>query len=213
MPTEKTLLLKILKEKSVSYGDFVLSSGKRSPYYIDGKLTTFDAQGITLVGNLIYKRIKAFKQTVSAVGGLTMGSDPLVISTIIAAQKAGALLKGFSVRKEPKSHGKRKLIEGNLNPDDRVVVLDDVITTGSSTIKAIDAVKDFGANIIYVIALVDRKEGGVEKIRALGYDVQTFFTIDELIDIEKLYKKEQSNGEYPRFDSLSEKRVLQREYC
>ncbi len=186
MQTEKSRLLKILREKSVSYGNFTLSSGTKSSYYIDAKLTTFDPRGVSLVGKLVFEIIKDKGKEVSAVGGLTMGADPIAISTIIAAMKEKYPLKGFSVRKEPKPHGKRKLIEGNLDIKDKVVILDDVVTRGASTEKAIQAVKDFGCDIVMVIALVDRLEGGTERIIKLGYDVYSIFTINDLLDSTKL---------------------------
>ena len=186
MQSEKLRLLKILREKSVSYGNITLSSGKTSSYYVDSKLTTFDPEGFCLVGKLVLEIIKDKDEEISAVGGLTMGADPIAISTIVAAFNEKHALKGFSVRKKPKSHGKGKLIEGNLDIKDKVVILDDVITTGSSTIKAIEAVREFGCNIIMVVTLVDRREGGTEKIEKLGYDVHTIFTIDDLLDLKKL---------------------------
>lgn len=186
MQSNELRLLNILREKSVSYGNITLSSGKKSSYYVDSKLTTFDPEGFCLVGKLVFEIIKDKDGEISAVGGLTMGADPIAISTIVAAFNEKYPLKGFSVRKEAKSHGKRKLIEGNLDIDDKVVILDDVITTGSSTIKAIEAIREFGCNIIMVVTLVDRCEGGTEKIKKLGYDVHTIFTIDDLLDLTKL---------------------------
>ncbi len=186
MQSDKLRLLKILREKSVSYGEITLSSGKKSRYYVDSKLTTFDSGGVSLVGKLVFQIIKGKGEAISAVGGLTMGADPIAISTIIAALNENYPLKGFSVRKEAKKHGKRRLIEGNLDVEDKVVILDDVITTGTSTVKAIEAVREFGCDIIMVVALVDRLEGGTEKIREMGYEVNAIFTIDELLDSTKL---------------------------
>lgn len=186
MQSDRQKLLKILREESVSYGDITLSSGKKSKYYVDSKLTTFDPEGISLTGKLVFEIIKSKGSEISAVGGLTMGADPIAISTIIAAINEDYPLKAFSVRKKAKSHGKKKLIEGNLNVNDKVVILDDVITTGTSTIEAIKAIRNFGCNIIMVVALVDRCEGGAEKIRKLGYDVHAVFTISDLLDSTKL---------------------------
>lgn len=210
MKTEKLTLLRILKEKSVSFGHFTLSSGKKSSYYVDSKLTTFDAKGISLIGKQVFQIIKSKNEHISAVGGLTMGADPIAISTIIAALNENYPLKGFSMRKEAKLHGKQKLLEGNLDVTDNVVILDDVITTGNSTIKAIEAVEQYGSNIIMVIALVDRCEGGVEKINKLGYDVHAIFTINDLIDTEKI-KEVNSNVNESGNISISEERILQTE--
>ncbi len=210
MRTDKLRLLKIMREKSVSYGDFTLSSGKKSSYYIDSKLTTFDPRGVSLAGKLVFEIIKDKDEEISAVGGLTMGADPIAISTIIAALNKKCPLKSFSVRKEAKSHGKRKLIEGNLCIEDKVVIIDDVITTGTSTIKAIKAVQDFGCSIIMVVALVDRREGGAEKIRKLGYDVHAIFTIDDLLDSTKL-KGINSNANSGKSNIFSGQGVLRKQ--
>lgn len=210
MQSDKSRLLKILREKSVSYGDFTLSSGRKSGYYVDSKLTTFDPEGVSLVGKLVFEIIKNKGEGISAVGGLTMGADPVAIATTIAAMNEKYPLKGFSVRKEAKPHGKRKLIEGNLDTKDKVVILDDVITTGTSTIKAINAVREFGCDIIAVVALVDRLEGGTEKIRKLGYDVHTIFTIDDLLDSTKL-NEANSNGNSRESDIFSEQRLFRKQ--
>lgn len=210
MQSDKKRLLKILREKSVTYGDFTLSSGKKSSYYVDSKRTTFDPEGVSLVGKLIFEIIKNKGKKISAVGGLTMGADPMAISTIIAGLNEKYPIKGFSVRKEAKTHGKRKLIEGNLDIKDTILILDDVITTGSSTIKAIEAVREFGCNIIMVVALVDRREGGAEKIRKSGYEVQAIFTIDELLDSTKL-EEANSNANSRDLNIFSEQRILRKE--
>lgn len=209
MQSDKLQLLKILREKSVSYGNITLSSGRKSSYYVDSKLTTFDPGGVSLVGKLVFEIIKDKDEEISAVGGLTMGADPIAISTIIAALNEKYPLKGFSVRKKAKSHGKRKLIEGNLDIKDKVVILDDVITTGSSTIKAITAVREFGCNIIMVVALVDRREGGTKKIKKLGYDVHAIFTIDDLLDLTKL-EEVNSNANSGKSNIFSEQGVFQK---
>lgn len=210
MQNNKSRLLRILRDKSLSYGHFILSSGKESHYYVDSKLTTFDPEGVSLVGKLIFQIIQDKGVKVSAVGGLTMGADPMAVSTIIAALKSDCHLKGFSVRKEAKSHGKRRLIEGNLDVTDNVVILDDVITTGASTIKAIEAVREFGANIAMVVALVDRLEGGTEEIRKFGYDVDAIFTINDLLEPSRL-KEANSHDESPEANSVSKQGVLRTE--
>jgi len=207
MQSDKLWLLKILREKSVSYGEITLSSDKKSSYYVDSKLTTFDSGGVSLVGKLVFEIIKDKGREISAVGGLTMGADPIAISTIIAALNENYPLKGFSVRKEAKKHGKRKLIEGNLDVEDKVVILDDVITTGNSTVKAIEAVREFGCDIIMVVALVDRLEGGTEKIREMGYEVRAIFTIDDLLDSTKLGEIN-SNGNTQESNIFSEQGFL-----
>ncbi len=211
MKSDESRLLKILREKSVSYGEITLSSGRKSSYYVDSKLTTFDSEGVSLVGKLVFEIIKEKGKAISAVGGLTMGADPIAISTIIAALNENYPLKGFSVRKEAKKHGKRRLIEGNLDVEDKVVILDDVITTGTSTVKAIEAVREFGCDIIMVVALVDRIEGGTEKIKEMGYETRAIFTIDELLDSTKLGEIN-SNGNTQESNIFSEQGFLRNQY-
>lgn len=202
---KKKRLLEILKKKSVSYGNFTLSSGKKSYYYVDSKLSTYDPEGIILAGQIMYEMVK--NSDVTAIGGLTMGADPLVISSIMAGYTDDRMIKGFSVRKEAKSHGKKKLIEGNLVISDKVVIVDDVITTGNSTIKAIEAVEEFGAKIIAIISLVDRQEGGKENIGKIGYSVNSIFTINELIDLNEI-KRLKNDSKSTSFAQPNRERFL-----
>lgn len=205
MDLKRTKLLEILKKKSVSYGNFTLSSGKKSFYYVDAKLSTYDAEGINLMGKAFYEMVE--KSDVTAIGGLTMGADPIVISTIITALNNGRIVKGFSIRKEAKAHGKRKQIEGCIDKSDQVVIIDDVMTTGNSTIKAIKAVEEFGAKIISVISLVDRCEGGKENIGKLGYKVNSIFKISDLIDFNKA-KRSKNARRFRNIESSNKERAL-----
>lgn len=183
----KNRLLQILRAKSVSYGDFTLASGAKSNYYIDCRLTTLDSEAAALVGQvmhtLISERAKQLNLTVTGVGGLTMGADPIALATGMHSFKANqaAPLQPFVVRKAPKSHGQTKLIEGNFKSGDTVVVIDDVVTKGDSTIAAIEAVKREGGIVAFVAVLVDRQQGGREKIEALGYSVVNAFTKEDLL--------------------------------
>lgn len=183
----KTELRQLLQTKSIFRGDFTLASGAKSTYYIDCKLTTYDPRGIWLVGQLMHSLIRAQeaagKRQIDAVGGLTMGADPLAlaISMFSASVPDPKPLTAFAVRKTPKSHGQTKLIEGNFQPGDTVVVLDDVVTRGESTITAINAVLKERGNIAFVAVLVDRQEGGREKIEAMGYRVFSVFNRTELL--------------------------------
>jgi orotate phosphoribosyltransferase len=183
----RTELLSLLREKSVFRGDFKLASGARSSYYIDCRLTTFHPQGACLVGQLMHQLIRkteAERRTeVDAVGGLTMGADPVALAigmaSFVARDKQA--LNVFSVRKEPKAHGQTKLIEGNFKKGNIVVVIDDVVTRGESTLKAIDAVEREGGKIAFVAVLVDRQEGGRQRIEERGYAVVSLFTKEELL--------------------------------
>ena len=180
-------LLEILRAKSVFYGDFTLASGAKSTYYIDCRLTTLDAEAAALVGQVMYsliaKRARELGVTVTGVGGLTMGADPIALATGMHSfrENPSVPLQPFVVRKAPKSHGQTKLIEGNFKSGDKVVVIDDVVTKGDSTIAAIEAVRREGGDVAFAAVLVDRQQGGREKIEALGYTVISAFTKDDLL--------------------------------
>lgn len=178
-------LLALLKKKSVFHGDFTLASGAKSTYYIDCRLTTFDPQGASLIGQLMYELIDAEAQRrglkIDAVGGLTMGADPVALATSMASLVSTRPIQCFAVRKAPKSHGQTKLIEGNFNKGDTVVVIDDVITRGESTLTAINAVLNEGGKVAFVASLVDRQEGGRDKIQGLGYPVVSLFNRDDIL--------------------------------
>ena len=182
-------LSELLRSKSVFQGDFTLSSGVRSNYYLDCRLTTLDPKGAWLVGQtmhtLIRKEQAARNARIDAVGGLTMGADPIGLAVGMFSHwiNDAAPLQVFSVRKAPKGHGQTKLIEGNFRKSDTVVVLDDVVTSGESTIAAINAVVKEGGNVAFVAVLVDRQEGGREKIETLGHAVVSLFRRDELLGV------------------------------
>lgn len=181
-------LLALLKKQSVFHGDFVLASGAKSNVYVDCKLTTLDPTGACLVGEVMYSMICDFAKErglkLDAVGGLTMGADPLAMAIGIESVRSekGPRLQIFSVRKSPKTHGQTKLIEGNFKPGYHVVVLDDVITRGESTLKAIDAVEQSQGHVDFVVALVDREEGGRQKIVERGYPVISVFQRKEVFE-------------------------------
>jgi orotate phosphoribosyltransferase len=180
-------LLLLLRKKSVMFGDFLLASGARSTFYIDCRLTTFDPRGAWLTGQVMYELIRSHQSAhpcdITAVGGLTMGADPvaLAIGMHSYVSNPAAPFQVFSVRKTPKSHGQTKLVEGNFKSGDSVVVLDDVITRGESTMAAINAIIKEGGKIAFIASLVDRQEGGRKNIEALGYRVVSAYTRDDLL--------------------------------
>jgi orotate phosphoribosyltransferase len=183
----KSKLLALLRERSVAHGDFTLASGAKSAYYIDCRLTTLDPQGAWLVGQVMHSLIQseaaARSLKIDAVGGLTMGADPIALSTAMYSfyAKDPQAFGSFVVRKAPKAHGQTKLIEGNFKSGDTVVVIDDVVTRGDSTITAINAVINEGGKVAFVAVLVDRQQGGREKIESLGYRVLSAFRKDDLL--------------------------------
>lgn len=176
-------LLHLLKRKSYRYREhppFKLVSGRESPYYIDCKPTTHNAEGMALIGEIFFDRLRDLE--VAAIGGLTMGADPIAHATAVISYQKGKPINSFSVRKSPKSHGLGKLIEGEVRPGDRVVIVEDVVTTGSSTIQAINAAREFGLKVIKVIALVDREEGGKQEIEKYVPKVEAIYTLAEITD-------------------------------
>ena len=187
-PTPKKQLLKILEEKSVCRGTFTLASGAQSDFYVDAKLTTSDPRAALLVGSVGWELVKetarACSVHVDGIGGLTMGADWMALSIGIAAylDRPSRDIRTFSVRKSAKKHGRHKLIEGNFSAGDSVVIVDDVVTTGGSTLQAIDAIEASGGNVAFVVVLVDRQEGGREEIEKRGHKVVPIFTRTDLID-------------------------------
>lgn len=178
-------LIDVLYARSFGYdpkGGYLLSSGKRSDVYIDVKKTVLSAEGMELTGRAVYERIK--NEHVDGIGGLTLGADPIAYAGALISGQNGKSVEVFIVRKEPKKHGLTRAIEGNLDAGSRVVIIEDVITTGASTLKAIESSREAGFEIIKVLALVDRQEGGSEEIkRASGCEVEAIFTKKNLLDI------------------------------
>lgn len=178
----QSALRAILLKKSVMRGDFTLASGAKSDLYVDCRLTTLDAQGACLVGQVMHALLadKTNELGVSPVGigGLTMGADPIALAIAMTSHMAGDTqpIQAFSVRKEAKDHGRKKRVEGNFKAGDSVVVVDDVITTGGSTLKAIEAVEAEGGKVALVLVLLDREEGGKKNIEDKGYKVFSAFT-------------------------------------
>lgn len=149
-------------------GEFTLSSGKKSNHYFEGKRLTLSAEGAYLVGKVVFDELADIG--VDAVGGLAIGADPIAAAVALVSHLEGKPIPAFIVREEPKQHGTRKKIEGHIKEGFRVAIVDDVITTGGSVDKAIKAVEEAGCKVVKVITLVDRHEGGSEKLKKAGYD-------------------------------------------
>jgi orotate phosphoribosyltransferase len=179
--THRERLAKLLRNKSLVRGEFILSSGQKSNYYMDCKLTTLDAEGALLTGYCVLELLEEMGIRADAIGGLSMGADPLVTAAGVVSVIEKNPLPGFLVRKEAKKHGRHKQIEGLEDPRGRrVVIVDEVCTTGGSTQEAIDAAEREGCEIVAVISLVDREEGGSEKLKA-KYNYRSVFTARELL--------------------------------
>ena len=181
MHEKRRELLKLLKEKSFRYSPhklFKLASGRESPYYVDCRPVTHNAQGLALIGEIVFDLVK--DTGIQAIGGLTMGADPIAHAAALTSYLKGKPLNAFSVRKEAKGHGTGGQVVGDVKPGDRVVIVEDVITTGGSTLKAINAAREFGLQIVQVLILVDRGEGGREAVAAVVPQVEAVFTLAAL---------------------------------
>ena len=177
-------LLSLLVEKSFRYSEepvFRLASGNMSNYYIDCRKVTHSPEGKYLIGNIGFEMIKGLD--VNAVGGLTMGADPIACSISLCSFMKNMNIASFSIRKERKGHGLGKQVEGDVESGDRVVIVEDVITTGGSTIKAIEAAEAYGLKVVKVIALVDRQEGGREQILKHVPDLSVVCTKEDLLRV------------------------------
>lgn len=180
--TDRDKLKKIILELSYEKRLVTLASGRQSDFYFDGKQTTLHSEGGLLVGRLFYEAIKDVPG-VQAVGGITLGADPIATATSIAAYLAGQPLHAFIIRKEPKGHGTGQWLEGrkNLPAGTKVVIVEDVVTTGGSSMKAVNRAKEEGLEVLGIVSLVDREEGGRENIEAEGYWLKTIFTKSQLV--------------------------------
>ena len=180
-------LKKLLLEKSVRTGEFTLASGKKSDLYVDCRVTSFDSRGARLIGEagwaLASKHLSESGLSAAAIGGMTLGADPisLAIGMESARQRPDDCLQVFAVRKEAKQYGAGRRIEGNFSAGDAVIVVDDVITTGGSTLKAIEAIESEGGNVLFAFVLVDREEGGRQALEERGVTVVPLFTRTDLL--------------------------------
>lgn len=174
-------LLDLLATRSARKGHFVLSSGKSSNLYIDARLTTMSPEGLVLIGELGATVIAREFGRVDAVGGLTLGADPIAYAIAFHSATSSSPIRSFTVRKEAKAHGTGKLVEGPFHQGDRVVVIEDVITTGGSALRAVEALRALGADVLGVFALVDREEGGRMVLEEQGLRVVALTTASELL--------------------------------
>jgi len=164
----RRLLDRALEVGALKFGEFVLSSGKKSNYYFDGRLLTLDAEGAYLVGKVLLPLVR--EAGAKAIGGPTLGGDPIVAAVALTSHLEDQPVRAFIVRKEAKGHGTGQLIEGPLEKGAPVVIVDDTCTTGGSLFHAIAAVEAFDCEVVRVVALLDRREGGSDEMRRRGYD-------------------------------------------
>ncbi len=165
----------LVRSKALKFGDFTLASGKKAKYYLDGKQVTLDAAGARLVGEGILDLLG--DKLPQAVGGMAIGADPITAAVVTIAGVRGLALAGFMVRKEAKGHGTERYIEGPVRPGDRVAIVEDVVTTGGSSLQAIERCEQFGLTVTRVIAIIDRMEGGAQAFEKRGYPFASLLTI------------------------------------
>ena len=193
---DQQTLLALLANRSAKQGDFVLASGRKSNLYVDCRLTAMSPEGQLLIGRVGLAALAEYGWDADSVGGLTLGADPISYAiahaSALRAERADMergmsqsggrkMVRAFTVRKEAKQHGTGKLIEGPFAVGDKVVVIEDVITTGGSALKAVESIRAAGGNILGVLALVDREEGGREALEAQGLQVRSLARAAELV--------------------------------
>lgn len=182
----KKRLITLIKERSFMRSEepvFKLSSGRMSNFYFDLKKTTYSPEGLYLIGNLVLDKIKEMKLKPKALGGLTMGADPIAAATAYTSYLRGEPIEAMVIRKEPKGHGTGNQVEGYVRSGDEVIIIDDVITTGGSTIKAIEAALKAGLKILAVIVIIDRCESdGRQNVERLGFPVYPILTIRDFLE-------------------------------
>jgi orotate phosphoribosyltransferase len=181
--TDHSTLIALLAERSAKRGQFTLASGKQSTFYIDARLTTMSPEGLSIIGPLALSVLRQTGWNVDAIGGLTLGADPISYAISYASARSDHPLRAFTVRKEAKTHGTGKLVEGPFRQGDRVAVIEDVLTTGGSALRAIDAVRAAAGTVMGVLALVDREEGGQQAIQKAGIPVIALATASQIIGV------------------------------
>jgi orotate phosphoribosyltransferase len=173
---DREALTALVRVKALKFGRFTLASGKKASYYLDGKQITLDPFGAKLVAEGILDLLAAGEMP-QAVGGMSIGADPIISSVVVMSAVRGTPLAGFLVRKEPKTHGTNQCIEGPVQAGDTVAIVEDVVTTGGSSLLAIERAEAFGLKVQRIIAIIDRKEGGAQQFADRGFRFDSLLTI------------------------------------
>jgi orotate phosphoribosyltransferase len=178
---DKDLLKALVREHALQFGQFTLASGKQASFYLDCRKITLHPQGSNLIAAGMLDGITGnrFPHIPDAVGGLAIGADPITASIVVLAGQRGLSLRGFMVRKEAKTHGTGKLVEGPVTPGMKCVIVEDVITSGGSALRAVESAKDFGMEVLGIYGVIDRLEGGREAIEQAGLPLATLLTIND----------------------------------
>ncbi len=190
-------LRELLADRAVVRGRVTLSSGIVSEYYFDCKKVTLSSQGAPLVAEAVVNALASISEQPAAIGGLTHGADPIIGAAMMEAARRGLRLEGFYVRKEPKKHGTQRLIENCPAPETPVVIVDDVITKGGSVVQAIDGAESAGCRVVGVLVLVDRLEGGAEKVRARVPAARyiALYTLKDFLDVDVIRRECTKNSD------------------
>ncbi|MBK9170532.1 MAG: orotate phosphoribosyltransferase [Bryobacterales bacterium] len=183
--TDRERLRALLSQYSVRFGEFTLASGQKSNVYVDVKQTAYRAEAMPLIGRLLLEKLAAEGWRPAAVGGLTLGADPIAMAIAHESARTATSVDAFVVRKEPKSHGTMRYIEGPVSAPADVVVLDDVCTTGGSTIKAVERVREAGYRVLGALCVVDREMGARENLAAAGCPLAALYTLSEFSAAER----------------------------
>ncbi len=173
---DKQALIALVREKALKFGEFTLASGKKATYYLDGKQVTLDPTGARLVAEGMLDLLAAGEMP-AAVGGMSIGADPITAAVVTMSAVRGAPVLGFMVRKEAKGHGTNQYIEGPVKSGQTAVIVEDVVTTGGSSLKAIERAEGFGLKVVGVLAIIDRMEGGAQAFAQRGYPLSSLLTI------------------------------------
>ena len=173
-------LIGLIESRALKRGTFRLASGREASFYLDAKQVVLEARGSMLVGRAILERLRSLGPLPAAVGGMSIGADPITSAVVTMAGVENLAMKGFLVRKEPKDHGTKKYVEGPVSPGDRVVIVEDVVTTAGSSLVAIDRAQDFGLVVERVVVVIDRLAGGREALAARGIPLESLVTIRDL---------------------------------
>lgn len=176
--SDRSQLISMVRERALKFGDFTLASGQKSSYYLDGKQVVLFSHGLRLVSEGLLELLDGIE--FDAIGGMSIGADPIVGGVLAAASAKGRALCGFMVRKEAKGHGTNRFVEGPVEAGMKVVIVDDVITTGGSSLLAIDRVEEFGCKVVQVVAIVDRLQGGAANFAARSVPFKALLTIKDL---------------------------------